>query len=246
MAGHDPRVICKLYTADITLDPFDEATIKLANPAFGSFLNPVEVRAMAADAKRMPSREAEFRNLILNQRVEAVAQFIAQTVWAKCGAPVGDLTQCHELYGGLDLSEANDLTALVLIGKIKQVWHARAWFWMPEDGIFERSKTDHVPYDQWLKQGYLETVAGAAITYDVIAARICQILAEHPHLQKIAFDRWNFAQFKPWLTHHGWSMSRIEQKWVEFGQGTQSMSPVLRELESRILRQELAQEITLC
>jgi phage terminase large subunit-like protein len=120
LAGYDPRVICKLYTAGITLDPFDEETIKLANPAFGSFLNPTEVRAMADDAKRMPSREAQYRNLILNQRIEAVAQFIAPTVWAKCGAPVGDLTKCRELYGGLDLSEANDLTALVLIGKIEQ------------------------------------------------------------------------------------------------------------------------------
>lgn len=240
IAGHDPRVICKLYTAPLTDDPFAEETIKIANPAYGSFLNPTEVMAMADDAKRMPSREAEYRNLILNQRVEAVAQFIAPTVWAKCGAPVGDITKCREVYGGLDLSEANDLTALVLIGKIDQVWHVKPYFWMPEANIFERAKTDHVPYDLWLKQGYLETVAGEAITYDVIATRVCEILAEHPGLQKIAFDRWNYPQFRPWLTHHGWTNSKIDQKWVEFGQGIQSMSPALRELESRILRQEIA------
>jgi len=32
----------------------------------------------------------------------------------------------------------------------------------------------------------------------------------------------------------------IVDHWVEFGQGTQSMSPALRELESRILRREIA------
>ena len=240
LAGHDPRVICRLYTAGMSLDPFDEKTIQLANPAFGSFLNPTEVMAMAADAKRMPSREAEYRNLILNQRVEAVSQFVAPTVWSRCDAEVGDLTACKEVYGGLDLSEANDLTALVLTGKINNVWHVKSWFWMPDEGLFERSKTDHVPYDLWLKQGYLETVAGAAITYDVLCKRVCEILADYPNLQKIAFDRWNFAQFKPWLTHNGWTDMRIERQWVEFGQGTQSMSPALRELESRLLRRELA------
>jgi len=240
LAGHDPRVICRLYTAAMSLDPFSEKTIRLANPAFGGFLNPTEVMAMADDAKRMPSREAEYRNLILNQRVEAVSQFVAPTVWAKCDAPVGDLAMCKEVYGGLDLSEANDLTALVLAGKINNVWHVKPWFWMPDEGLFERSKTDHVPYDLWLKQGYLETVSGAAITYDVLCKRVCEILADYPNLQKIAFDRWNFAQFKPWLTHNGWTDMRIEKCWVEFGQGTQSMSPALRELESRLLRRELA------
>jgi phage terminase large subunit-like protein len=240
LAGHDPRVICKLYTAPPTLPPFEPDTIRLANPAFGTFLNSKEVLSMAADAQRMPSREAEYRNLILNQRVEACQQYLQPAQWAACGTPVGDLTQVKEIYGGLDLSEANDLTALVLIGKINGVWHCRSWFWMPGASIFERSRTDHVPYDRWVQDGWLETVEGEAITYDRIAERICQILGEHKGLQKIAFDRWNFAQFRPWLSFYGWTSGRIESKWVEFGQGTQSMSPALRELESRVLRRELA------
>ena len=63
LAGHDPRTVVRLYTAPQEPDPFAEETIKLANPAFDSFMNAKEVLAMAADAKRMPAREAEFRNL---------------------------------------------------------------------------------------------------------------------------------------------------------------------------------------
>ena len=238
-AGHDPRVVCKLYAAPVTLPPFVEATIKLANPAFGTFLNPIEIMAMAADAQRMPSSEASFRNLCLNQRVEACQQFIQPAQWAACGAPVGDLTRCKEVYGGLDLSEAADLTALVLIGKIDGTWHVRPWFWMPSASVFERAKADRVPYDRWVQDGYLETVAGEAITYDRVAARVCEILAQHS-IVKVAFDRWNFVQLQPWLMQHGWNAAKIEKKWVPFGQGTQSMSPALRELESRILRREIA------
>ena len=68
--GHDPSTVIKLYTSPPELDPFSEGAIKAANPAFGTFLNAREVLAMAADASRMPAREAEYRNLVLNQRVD--------------------------------------------------------------------------------------------------------------------------------------------------------------------------------
>jgi phage terminase large subunit-like protein len=61
LAGHDPRVICSLYTAPLDSDPFTIETIKLANPALGIFQNPDEVLAMARDARRMPAREAAYR-----------------------------------------------------------------------------------------------------------------------------------------------------------------------------------------
>jgi hypothetical protein len=36
---------------------------------------------MAEDARRMPSREAEYRNLVLNQRVERFSPFVSR----RCG-----------------------------------------------------------------------------------------------------------------------------------------------------------------
>ena len=116
LASHDPRTVVKLYAAPPELDPFAEATIRLANPAFDAFMNSREVLAMAADAKRMPAREAEYRNLVLNQRIETSNPFIAPAIWSACGGPVGPL-EGTLVYGGLDLSARPPiLTALVLIG----------------------------------------------------------------------------------------------------------------------------------
>jgi phage terminase large subunit-like protein len=50
LAGHDPRVICSLYSAPADADPFSLETIKAANPSIGAFQNPGEVLAMAEDA----------------------------------------------------------------------------------------------------------------------------------------------------------------------------------------------------
>lgn len=86
LKSHDPRVVLELYTASDEMDPFSLEAIKAANPAFGDFQNADEILAMAEDAKRMPSREADYRNLVLNQRVESSNPFITKTLWLTCGA----------------------------------------------------------------------------------------------------------------------------------------------------------------
>jgi phage terminase large subunit-like protein len=86
--GGDPKVRLFIYAADVDADPFAEETIRQANPAFGDFQNASEVLAMAEDARRMPSRESEYRNLILNQRVERNSPFISRSIWQSCGGEV--------------------------------------------------------------------------------------------------------------------------------------------------------------
>ena len=81
------------------------------------------------------------------------------------------------------------------------------------------------PYDLWLAQGYLETTPGASISYEFIAERLKDIFDDH-HVTKVAFDRWNYARVKPWLSKAGFFRALLlEQTFVEFGQGTKSMSP---------------------
>jgi phage terminase large subunit-like protein len=238
LAGHDARTVVSLYTAPAELDPFSEEAIKAANPAFGDFQNAVEVLAMAADAKRQPSREPEFRNLILNQRVELSSPFVTKTVWMLNAAepkPFGNLP----VYGGLDLSEVNDLTALALGACIETVWNVRPTFWLPQDGLAERSRGDRVPYDQWVREGFIETVPGKSIDYQFVAAylwRQFQVL----NIQKIGFDRWNWRHFKPWLIAAGFTEAQLEAHFVEVGQGFQTQSPALRDMESALLNGKVA------
>ena len=107
----DPLVKLFLFTADPEADPFIEPTIRQANPAFGDFQNAKEVLAMAEGARRMPSREAEYRNLILNQRVERSNPFVMPAIWLANGGAALSQWDDAEVYAGLDLSETTDLTA---------------------------------------------------------------------------------------------------------------------------------------
>ena len=230
---HDPKTRLFLWTADNDADPFLEETIRQANPAFGDFQNAEEVLAMAEDARRMPSREAEYRNLILNQRVEASSPFVTKSVWLENGGDAAELD--GTVYGGLDLSETNDLTALVLVSPVKGVLHVESTFWLPEDGLAERSRRDRVPYDVWAKDGYIKTTPGRSVEYEYVARYLVDTVFEGNTVRKIGFDRYNMRHLRPWLVKSGLSESFIDDRFEDFGQGFVSMSPALRFLESLLL-----------
>ncbi len=237
-AGHDPRVTLSLYTAPKEDDPFTAETIRKANPAYGDFLNAQEVLAMAQDAKRMPAREAEYRNLVLNQRVEMYRAFVSESAWKACGAPVGDLHNVP-VYAGLDLSSVSDLTAFVMIGLRGRNWHVQPTFWLPRDGLELKAQKDRVPYDLWHQQGYLQTTPGNSVSYEYVAEYLYQMFSEYD-VQKIAFDDWGMIHLKPWLIKAGFSEATIEERFHKFRQGGKTMAPALRDLEVAIREQELA------
>ena len=229
--GADPKVTLSMYAAGDDDDPFSEQTIIKANPAFGDFQSRDEVLAMAETAKRLPSAEASYRNLILNQRVEARNPFVARKVWDSNG---GEPELRGKVYGGLDLSTVNDLTALVLCDT---EYNVLSEFWLPQDGIAEKSKKDRVPYDVWANKGELTLTPGKSIQYEWVAYRLREIFDEY-EVAAIAFDRWSMKHLTPWLLKAGFSNEEVE-RFIPFGQGFRDMSPALRDLESLLLNEKI-------
>lgn len=233
LTGADPQNKVELCTAPVDLDPFSDEAIRAANPHFDDFMNQTEVRRQASDAKRLPSREPAYRNLILNQRVEARAPFISKAVWDENAATPGNL-RGQKVYAGLDLSSVSDLTSLVLVGETGDVFPT---FWLPEEGIQEKSRADRVPYDQWAQQGMLELTPGRSIEYRFVARWLRNVFDECD-VQALAFDRYNMRFLTPWLVEAGFTDDEL-LKFKNFGQGFVSMSPALRELETRLLAKQI-------
>ncbi len=229
----DPRVVAHVYCApdDCALD--DPQAWAAANPALGIFRSLADIDKQAKAAMAMPANEPEFRNLILNQRVEAVSPFVTRSVWEANGESPGDGTG-QRVWAGLDLSSVNDLTALVAVDETGGVHSA---FWLPNAGLAEKSRKDKVPYDLWAKQDWLNTTPGQAIEYEFVADYLRGFF-DRCDVQAIAFDRYNMRFLKPWLEKAGFSELELE-KFKEFGQGTASMTPALRELEVKLLNKQL-------
>lgn len=248
--GADPKVKLFLWTAPESDDPFAEETIRKANPAYGDFLNATEVIEQAESARRMPAREAAYRNLVLNQRINIHSPFIAKATWMACSEqPDEEVFRTKPVYAGMDLSARNDLTALVMVARDDSgSWHVKPEFWVPEIGLSERAHRDRAPYDVWAKDGHLVTTPGASVDFDFVAQRLAELGSEMD-LRAIAFDRWRMdylvASMKAIGIEHT-ILPKIEMTdlpsglaLVKHGQGYLDMPPALDGLESELLNKRI-------
>lgn len=243
----DPRIVSHIYSAEPDCELDDRKAWAAANPALGVFRSLKDVEDFSQLASRMPTKEASFRWLFLNQRIDAAAPLFSPNVWKACDTSPDQDWSGLPVFGGLDLSEVSDLTALVLMAPKDGIWQVKPTFWLPGDNIRDRARLDRVPYDVWAKanedgEAFLETTPGPTIEYEYVAARL-KSLSDTLDVRKIGFDRYNWRHLKPWLLKAGFSEKQVEGDeaiFEPFGQGFASMSPAIRELESLGLNKKLA------
>lgn len=232
-APEDPRVVKHIYSAPADCQLDDRKAWAAANPALGIFKAMSDMEKQCANAMAMPANEPSFRNLGLNQRVEANSPFVSPSVWKSNGSNPEPL-KGKKVWAGLDLSSVADLTALVGVSDSGDVVPQ---FWLPADGLAEKSRKDKVPYDLWAKQGHLNTTPGKSIEYEFVAEALRGFF-DSCDVQKVAFDRALFEHLKPWLVRANFSPTELE-KFEPYGQGTLSMTPALRDLEAKLLSGKL-------
>lgn len=235
MRGEDEGVYCQLICAPEDADPFDEATWKACNPAWGIFLDETEFRSQAERAQRVASFLPRFLNLRLNMRVEAEERFIRSAEWDACGEPVDLLAlKGRRCFGGLDLGSTRDLSCLTLVFPNDDgVFDVLPFFFVPGDNILAREEVDRVPYFAWNRQGMIEATPGAAMDPAWIVHRIGELAATY-QIETIAYDRWRIEDLKRELSEEG-----IDVKLEEFGQGYRDMGPAVDWMETLIIQNRL-------
>ena len=232
----DPTFYPVIYGADESDDWTDPKVWKKANPSLDITVGIDKVKAACESAKQNPGEENAFRQLRLNQWVKQAVRWMPMEKWDKCAFSVDeDELEGRVCYGGLDLSSTTDITAFVLVFPPldeEDKYIILPYFWIPEDNLTLRVNRDHVPYDVWERQGYLQTTEGNVVHYGFIEQFI-ERLGERFNIREIAFDRWGAVQMVQNLEGMGFTV-------VPFGQGFKDMSPPTKELMKLVLEQKIA------
>ncbi|MHA6644538.1 terminase large subunit [Mesorhizobium sp. A623] len=231
----DPSFHLTLFAAPEGDDPMARETWLKANPALGDFRSEEDVARQAQQAERIPSKMQDFRNKILNQRVAAHVRFIAKAEWDACNGEVDLLAlKGRPCFGGLDLSAARDLTAWVLIFPMDDgTMHVLPRFFLPENGIADKSDADRVPYDVWARQALITLIPGSTIDPGFVAEAMAEDAARFD-IQAVAYDRWRIEDLKRELSGIG-----AEMNLVPHGQGFKDMSPAVDVLERSVAEAKL-------
>ena len=232
----DPTFYPAIYGADETDDWTDPEVWKKANPSLGITVGIDKVEAACESAKQNPGEENSFRQLRLNQWVKQAVRWMPMEKWDACSFKVDEESlEGRVCYGGLDLSSTTDITAFVLVFPPldeDDKFCILPYFWIPEDTLELRVRRDHVPYDVWERQGFLETTEGNVVHYGYIE-KFIERLGERFNIREIAFDRWGAVQMVQNLEGMGFTV-------VPFGQGFKDMSPPTKELMKLVLEERVA------
>jgi len=201
----------------------------------------------ANEARERPALVNPFRRLRLNQWTRSETRWLSLEKWNKCKIKIDEEElKGRVCYGGLDLASSIDIAAFSLVFppvEENESYKILFRFWIPKDNIDERIKRDRVPYDVWIRQGYITATSGNVIDYDFIINDIKND-SEYFDIKELAFDRWGATKIVQDLQKIGFD-DPAENKYasrrlIQFGQGYKSMSPPAKEFEKLIISQGIA------
>lgn len=202
----------------------DERVWLKPNPLLGVTITLRYLREQVQEALDMPPKAALVKRLNFCIWTDASVGAIEIERWDACSdAPT--IVPGDALYGGLDLSATTDLSSLVLMREDADGWlDLLPFFWCPKESIALRSRRDHVPYQQWVDEGYITATEGNVVDYAAIRRQVSgyhvqdgsvqhddSCLRDTYRLVEIGNDPWNATQIVTQLGDDGATMVPVSQ-----------------------------------
>lgn len=240
---NDPWFLPAIYEAGQDDDWTDEKTWEKANPNIDVSVSREYLHHECERAKSIVGYQNTFKRLHLNLRTQQAVRWITLESWDECAIGIDDPKswrknmieelRCEPCYAALDLSTKRDLTALVLLFQCEDdSVIILPWFFCPAADIHERSTRDHVPYSEWIQDGWLEATPGNSIDQSYIRAKHGELRSMF-EIKTTAFDPWNGEWFNQQVG--GDDGANV----VEFNQNLRNMNEPSKEFEALIIDHKL-------
>ena len=224
----DATFLPVIYGAERLADWQDPAVWHAANPNLGVSLKLEYLVQEAQHAKESPAYQNTFRRLHLCQWTEQETRALDMDEWASCGDPIDlDRLTGRECFIGVDLSSTTDIAAIATVFAPTDEdprCYVLPHFWIPEEAIMQRVRRDGVPFDAWVRDGFVTATDGAVIDYDVIRAKVNEVNSAYS-VREVVFDRWGAWQMMTQLKG-----DLGEDRVIGYGQGFKDMNTPTKEL----------------
>jgi phage terminase large subunit-like protein len=218
--------VCSL---DLNDDPFKDPTCwPKANPLLDVTITRKYLADQVRQAKAIPGKANGILRLNFCVWTDSDESWMSRAALEEVLADFDPYVEHvgKEIYCGLDLSAAQDLTArgnIVETGSVdvevklddrtvtvrKPTYDAWVEAWTPEDTLSERSLRDKAPYDVWVENGYLNAIPGKAIRLDYIAADLARLNNDFT-VKVLAYDRYGYRKLTDELDTVGLKLNEVE------------------------------------
>ncbi len=234
----DPSFYAVIWAADEKDDPFDEETMRKANPGIGKSPSWRYIRGEARKAKSSPTYFPTYCRLSLNLRMRNRTRFINMDNWDKMATPVSRPALAGQrAWGGLDLAAVSDFSAWAVWVESPRAdldYEVLARFWLPEGVVEQLEKQLSVPLTDWIEQGWITTTEGTAVDYETIQETVIED-CRHFRMQRVSYDR----MFAGQLTQNVAKQVQYTDV-VPVPQTYMSISPCMKEMDRLIQNHSFA------
>jgi phage terminase large subunit-like protein len=214
----------------------NESVWEKANPILCSYEEGLaflrgELKAALDVPEKMRNFLTKNMNIWVNMKENGYMQM---DKWSECGADQLPDTKGLDVYLGIDLSKKIDLTSVsweipMSTGEIVVGSHS----FLPEDTLTVKRNTDKVPYDLWVKQGWITTTPGAVVDYRFVQQYIIDLISEKKwNAKEICYDPYAATMLAQEMTDIGYTM-------VEIRQGVRTLSEPTKHFRELVLSKKV-------
>ena len=118
----------------------------------------------------------------------------------------------HYCVGGVDLSQTTDLTSACIITEVDGVLWVHSHFWLPNKRLEEATKRDNIPYEIYIRKGFLSLSGEEFINNDDVALWFMNLVKEYKiYPLQIGYDRWSAQDMVAKLQGKSFHMDSVTQ-----------------------------------
>jgi len=120
----------------------------------------------------------------------------------------------RDLYciGGVDLSSTLDLTCATLLGYKEGKVLVKQMYFIPTNLLEQKVTTDKIPYDVWLKNGWLRLSGDSRIDYSDVTSWFNEQVEQYGlRPLYIGYDNWGSQYWKDEMTQYGYDLITVVQ-----------------------------------
>lgn len=215
-----------LYTIDDVALWNDLNELKKANPNLGISVSYDYMLEEIAVAEGSLSKRAEFLTKYCNiKQSSSTAWLEFQTVERCLSERIDPSTLAHHYcVGGVDLSQAIDLTSACVVIEDKGKLYVLQHYWMPHERLEKAIEEDGVPYRQLLAKGFLSLSGENYVDYNDVFEWFRELVEKYEILPlQVGYDKWCATYFVDQMTKYGFHMDDVRQG--------SNLTPVIREVD---------------
>ena len=223
----DERVLPWLYTQDSQEEIFrDKRTWQKSNPSLGT----IKTYAYLEDIMNKAKNDLATRVTMLCKdfnikQLESGTWLTFDELNNETKFNIEDLRDSYAI-GGVDLSSTTDLTASVLLVKKDKKMYVIPHFFMPKDVLEKRMQEDSVPYDIWVKKGYITLSDGSQNDFTKVTEWFQRMVWDYGIRPLwVGYDPWNSKYWIDEMDDAGFTMEKVRQ-------GVYTLSEPMKQLEA--------------